>query len=145
MQILVPTLVIWVYAILVSPGWDLLEQTSVFMPSVAAAIAVMCAFLGFLLTAVSAATSSSAFAGLLWVLLVWFLSTLALALRRILEGDSWAVISPWYAVRRIAEALCSMNPMIHFPPWHAAAAMAAFVVLGAVLLRKNLKAVEVVG
>jgi ABC-type transport system involved in multi-copper enzyme maturation permease subunit len=145
MQLLVPTLVVWLYAVLMSPGWDLLEQTAGFMPSVAVAILILCAFLGFLLTAVSATTSSSAFAGLLWVLLLSFFSIVGMALRRILGEDSWAMVSPWFAVRRVAEHVCSMDPMIHLPWESAAGSMAAFVVIGALLLRKNLKAVEVVG
>jgi hypothetical protein len=48
-------------------------------------------------------------------------------------------------VRRVAERICSVTPGVNFPWEHAALSMAAYVGIGAFFLRKNLKAVEVVG
>jgi ABC-type transport system involved in multi-copper enzyme maturation permease subunit len=145
MQLLIPTLVIWIYGVLIAPDWELLEQTSAFMPSVALGIFVLCAFMGFLLVGVSAATSSATFAGLLWVLLLSFLSTVGVMLRRLLHENSWVIISPWFAAKKMVEQICGVVAAMDFPWERAALAMTAYAALAAFLLWKNLKAVEVVG
>ena len=145
MVVVVPAVVLWLAAVFLAPNWDVLATTAQFMPAVTLALLVMCLFLGFLLTAVSASTDSPVFAALVWVLCIFFLAGISRFLRFHFGLSFWTVLSPWDAIKRVVEAIAGVAPGADYPLWSAVGALLVFVVIGAVLIKRGVKGVEIVG
>lgn len=145
MQIVVPTLAVWLFAVFLAPDWGLLQDTIQFMPRVLAALCVFCLFHGFLVTAISASTDSPVFAALLWVTCMSFLSIMALFLRNNFGLSFWTVLSPWQACNRIVEAIAGVAAGADYELTDAGLALGLFVGLSILLIRRGLRRVEAVG
>ncbi len=144
-QLLFSFLAVWLVAVFLAPDWGYFERTVPFVPGWLAGMGFFCAALGFLATAQSAATDSPRFAEIRWIGGLLFLYGAARLLYTHLD-ESWVfVFSPWHDLRRVAEAIAGVEGVRGFDLGLALVGTAVLLAAGALLVRRSMRPVEVVG
>jgi ABC-type transport system involved in multi-copper enzyme maturation permease subunit len=94
--------------------------------------------------ALSSMSKSSRFVGVMYAGLIFFTSALFNALRGITGSSQFAWLSPNAALDQLGDVIFRLNPRYELPPALAALTVIALIAASAVILRRNVKGVEVV-
>jgi hypothetical protein len=94
--------------------------------------------------ALSSMSKSSRFVGVMYAGLMFFTSALFNALRGITGSSGFAWLSPNAALDQLGDVIFRLTPRYDLPPAMAALTVAALIAASAIILRRNVKGVEVV-
>ncbi len=141
-----PALLVWLIGALAAPDWSFLEETLWIPARILLQGGVFASVMGIWAAAISSMSSSSRTSQILWA---GFLAVMHLVfsggLRRFLR-ESWPVqFSPWGILQRVGEGILGVRPEVSLSLPLCAGATVLLVVLAYLVLRKNLKPLEVVG
>ncbi len=141
-----PVLLVWLTGALAAPDWGFLKETLWIPGRILLQGAFFASVLGICAAALSSMSSSVRTGQILWV---GFLAVMHLVfsggLRRFLHEEWPAQFSPWAILQRVGEAILGVDPEVPLSLSWCAALSLLLVVLSLLVLRRNLKPLEVVG
>ncbi len=142
----VPALLVWLAGALAAPDWSFLEETLWIPGRILLQGGFFALVMGIWVAAISSVTSSPRTSQILWA---GFLAVMHLVfsggLRRFLR-ESWPVqLSPWGILQRVGEAILGVKPEVPLSLPLCVALSVLLSVLAYLVLRRNLKPLEVVG
>ncbi|MBK8976401.1 MAG: ABC transporter permease [Planctomycetes bacterium] len=139
-------LVLYAFAWSIADEPDFLAQTIGFLPRLVAGLAFFTAAVSGLAVAFSSLFRSPNVASMCWVLVLFGADRAAAAFERLVRGESWLrAVSPWDAIRRVAEALVGLTPRVGAPLEVALAVVAALGLGLGVAVVRRLRTTEAVG
>ena len=144
-QLLFPYLIVWVWAWTLSPDESFLQATWSMLPRVVLAQLFFCGSLGFLAVAQSVSSESPPFAVIRWCGALFGLHLIARLFVRVLDDDSWLLLSPWSVLYRIGGEIAGVEPGNELRIGSCLIVYAIWMLVGGLWLRRYLRPVEVVG
>ena len=141
-----PALLVWLIGALAAPDWDFLAETLWIPGRILLQSGFFALVMGICVCAISSLSASARTSQILWA---GFLAVMHLVfsggLRRFLH-ETWPVqLSPWGILQRVGEGILGVEPEVPLSLPLCAGLSALMVLLAYLVLRKNLKPLEVVG
>jgi len=139
--------IVWLFGVLMAPGWDLFHETIVFIPRLLLGLSLFTAVLTYIAVSFSAIATTANFASILWFfLLLGSAAMVRLLAFRLFQGEWWIkAVDPWDAGKRLVEWICGVAPQQSYSPWVALVSLATVVAVVTLLMLRRLRLNEAVG
>ncbi|PIE24606.1 MAG: hypothetical protein CSA62_01900 [Planctomycetota bacterium] len=144
-SLLLPYLVVWLWAWTLSPDASFLQDTWRMLPGVVLGQLFFCGSLGFLAVALSVSSDSPPFVVIRWCGALFGLHMVARLFVRVLDNDAWLLLSPWSVLYRIGGEIAGVDPGNELRLGSCLIVYAVWMTLAGLWLRRFLRPVEVVG